>query len=148
MGKWSVVSWSVDLRSVDLMKPRKKHVWNHDFACAMWSRFILFFYFYFFSLLKIKKSKLNYQRQSLESLAIPKIHKYYNKTKPRGISPNIYFFYKKLLQAFLKSICVLLKNFSWETHHRSFLRSVTTSFGTVTLQNTTHFWYFFHYSYC
>ena len=35
-----------------------------------------------------------------------KVYKYYNKTKPTKISPNIYFIYKKLLQAFLKSICL------------------------------------------
>ena len=27
---------------------REKHVWSGDFACAIWSRFILFFYFHFF----------------------------------------------------------------------------------------------------
>ena len=36
-----------------------------------------------------------------------KICKYYNKTKATGISPNIYFIYKKLLQVFLKSICLV-----------------------------------------
>ena len=39
-----------------------------------------------------------------------KIYKYYKKTKPIGISLNIYFIYKKLLQAFLKSVC-LVKEF-------------------------------------
>ena len=36
-----------------------------------------------------------------------RIYKYYNKTKPPGISSNIYFTYKKLLQGFLKSICLV-----------------------------------------
>ena len=40
-----------------------------------------------------------------------KIYKYYNKTNPTGISPNIYFIYKKLLQEFLKSICLVKELF-------------------------------------
>ena len=51
-----------------------------------------------------EENKFICQKQSLESLAIPKDIKDYNKTKPNGVSPNIYFIYKKLLQAFLKSM--------------------------------------------
>ena len=35
--------WSVGSLSAELTKPRKKHVWGSDFACALLSRFILLF---------------------------------------------------------------------------------------------------------
>ena len=35
LGKWSVVGWKVGRWCADLMKPRKKHVWRGDFACAI-----------------------------------------------------------------------------------------------------------------
>ena len=38
-GRWSVV-WLFPW-SVDLVKPKKKHVWGKDSAHALWSRFIL-----------------------------------------------------------------------------------------------------------
>ena len=48
-----------------------------------------------------------------------KIYKCYNKTKPTGISSNICFIYKKLLQAFLKSTC-LVKEFFLVNHSQVF----------------------------
>ena len=64
VGRWSVVDWLVCRWFVDLMKPRKKYVWSGDFACAIWSRFILFFYFYFFLYWWQRKSKFECQKQS------------------------------------------------------------------------------------
>ena len=64
----------------------------------------IFIFFYIDDKEKItliaRSSHSNYQ-------LILKIYKYYNKIKPTEISPNIYFVYKKLLQVFLKSICVV-----------------------------------------
>ena len=44
LGRWSMVGglvgkWLVGQWFIDLIKPRKKHVWGIDFACALWSRF-------------------------------------------------------------------------------------------------------------
>ena len=74
-----------------------------------------------------------------------KIYKYDDKTKPTGISPNIYVIYKKLLQAFQKSISLVKEFFLVNPFigHRCFWRNITTSFTTVTSRNTTLFWYFF-----
>ena len=43
VGKWLVVGWLMGRWCMDLIKRRKKHVWGSDFACALWSRFILLF---------------------------------------------------------------------------------------------------------
>ena len=59
------------------------------------------------------KENINLIARSSDSnhLLFLKISKYYNKTKPTGISPNIYLIYKKLLQVFLKSICLVKESF-------------------------------------
>ena len=75
-----------------------------------------------------------------------RIYKYYNKTKPPGISSNIYFIYKKLLQGFLKSICLVKELFLVNPFIGVFLRNITISFTTVSSQNATHFWYLLHYT--
>ena len=145
VGKWSVVGSLIGRWSVDLMNSRKKHVWSGDFACAICSRFILFFYFYLFIYLFYidNKEKLNLiaRRSHSHLYLFLKIYKYDDKTKPTGISPNIYVIYKKLLQAFQKSICLVKEFFLVNPFigHRCFLRNITTSFTTVTSRNTTLF---------
>ena len=64
------------------------------------SGLILFFYFYFhfFYIYIDDKEKINLIASTSHSniQLFVRIYKYYNKTKPTGISPNIYFIYKNL----------------------------------------------------
>ena len=70
----------------------------------------MFFYFYFFYIEDKEKINLIAINSHSNVWLFLKIYKYYSKTKPTEISQNIYFIYKKLLQAFVKSIC-LVKEF-------------------------------------
>ena len=114
----SVVGWSVGWSFVNLIKPRKKHVWGSDFTFALWLKFILLFEFHIFLYWRWRKNKFDCQKQSLKSLTIPWYILIYmsiitsneTKRKPTGISLNIYFIYRKLLQTFRKSLC-LVKEF-------------------------------------
>ena len=112
VGKSSVVGWLVGWWSLNLMKPRKRYVWSGDFTCAVWSRFILFFCSIFIFFYIVDKEKINLiARKSHSNLYLfLKICKYYKKTKPIEVSPNIYFIYKKLLHVFLQNLC-LVKEF-------------------------------------
>ena len=56
---------------------------------------------------------------------------------------NISFIYKRLLQTFGKSIC-LVKEFFLVKSFVGVLWGILRQVSAVTSQNTSHFWYFFH----
>ena len=48
-----------------------------------------------------------------------------------------------MLQVFRKTICLVKEFYLVNSFIGVFLKNITTSFTAVTLQNITHFWYFF-----